>query len=118
MLPFILSIPLSTAFASMSASKLKIPPIFLLALGCVLQTIGTALMAMLPVQVEGRMYGFEAILGIGLGLNIGSIVILTPNLITGKDQCKSLKTLLTPLHPSLMSALLILPHPSNSCLLS
>lgn len=87
MLPFILLVPISTAFASMSASKLKLPPIYLFAVGCILQSIGTGLMSTLPLDIGPRNYGYETILGIGLGLNIGSVVIVTPNLIQGKDQC-------------------------------
>lgn len=87
MLPFILGIPISTGLASVSASKLKVPIILLFAMGWVLQTVGTALMSTLPVDVSPRTYGFEAILGVGLGLNIGSVVIITPNLYQDKHQC-------------------------------
>ena len=87
MLPFILGVPISTAFASISASKLKMPPIYLFALGCVFQSVGTGLMSTLPVDMGPKDYGYEVILGLGLGLNIGSVIIVTPNLIQGKDQC-------------------------------
>ena len=57
LLPFILVVPISTAFASLSASKLKLPPIFLFTMGCVLQTVGAALMSTSPVNVEPSAYG-------------------------------------------------------------
>ena len=87
MLPFILAIPISTAFASISTSKLRMPPIYLFALGCIFQSVGTGLMSTLPVNMGPKDYGYEVILGLGLGLNIGSVIIVTPNLIRGKDQC-------------------------------
>lgn len=87
MLPFILGIPISTAFTSMSASKLQVPPIFLFALGCCLQIVGAVLLSNSSVDIRPQTYGFEAILGVGLGLNIGSVIIITPNLIPDKDQC-------------------------------
>ncbi|KAA6409872.1 MAG: hypothetical protein FRX48_06485 [Lasallia pustulata] len=87
MLPFILGVPISTCLASVFASKLKVPIILLFALGCVLQTVGTALMSTLPVDTSPRTHGFEVTLGVGLGLNIGSVVIITPNLFQDKHQC-------------------------------
>ena len=71
----------------MSASKLKVPIVLLFALGWVLQAIGTALMSTLPIDVSPRTYGFEAILGVGLSLNIGNVITNTPNLSGDKYQC-------------------------------
>ena len=90
MLPFILCVPIATGIATVSASKFQIPPIYTLAVACALQIIGTALFSTIGVDVPPKTYGFETILGIGIGLNVGSVVILTPNIIKGKDQCPCL----------------------------
>ena len=88
MLPFILSVPFCSAFSTMASSKLRVPPIFILVAAFVFQIVGIALLSTISVDTPPQTYGYEAILGIGIGLNFGSVIILTPNIVRGKDQCK------------------------------
>ena len=90
LLPFALTTPISSVLATIAASRLQVPPIFILFLGAILQTVGTALLSTSSITVGPATYGYETILGVGLGLNIGTVILLTPNLIRGKHQCQYL----------------------------
>lgn len=48
--------------------------------GGVLQTIGAALLSSLPLSQEivAAVYGYDILLGLGLGLNIGGLTVLDP----------------------------------------
>ncbi|MCJ1333932.1 hypothetical protein MMC10_010638 [Thelotrema lepadinum] len=70
----------------MASSKLRVPPIFILVAAFVFQIVGIALLSTISVDTPPQTYGYEAILGIGIGLNFGSVIILTPNIVRGKDQ--------------------------------
>ena len=87
LLPFTLSISVDSALVSVLGCKLRIPPISVILFGSILQTVGAALMSTLLAEVNGKNYDYEALLGIGIGLNIGMIIVLTPQVIRGKDQC-------------------------------
>ena len=87
-MPFILSVPCCTAFASMLASKLRVPPIFILTAATMFQIVGTVLLSTISVDIPTQTYVYEAILGVGIGLNFGSLIILTPNIVKGRDQCE------------------------------
>ena len=87
LLPFTLGSSIGVIFGNVLASKIQVPPIFILLGGAILQVISTALMSTLSVDPGAKVYGFEMLLSIGLGINIGTLVQFTPQLIRGKDQC-------------------------------
>ena len=88
LLPFTLGSSVGTISGNILASKLQVPPIFILLGGAVLQVLSTALMSTLPVEPGAKIYGFEMLLSIGVGINIGTLIQFTPQLIRGKDQCE------------------------------
>jgi hypothetical protein len=89
LLPFTLLLSVGSIFASISTSKSRAPPIFVFLVGAILQTVGCALMSTLGVEVGRKAYGYEVILALGLGMNLGMGIILTPQLIRGDGQCRS-----------------------------
>lgn len=72
--------------------KAKVPLIILLFVGATFQTIGLALMSTLPISVDvyNPQYGFQVITGIGVGISIGSTVLMTPFVIEKRDLGMSL----------------------------
>ncbi|KAL9081940.1 MAG: hypothetical protein Q9159_006881 [Coniocarpon cinnabarinum] len=72
----------------MAMTKYKVSPVFVLAAGGILQTIGTSLFSYLPVSggVTAANYGYETLIGVGGGFNIGGLILLTPFVVKGKDQ--------------------------------
>ena len=72
--------------ANILASKFRVPPIFILLAGAIFQVISTTLMSTLPVVAAPKIYGYEILLSIGIGFNLGTLVQMTPQVIPGKDQ--------------------------------
>ena len=88
LLPFTLCASVGTVTANILASKLQIPPLFILLVGAILQIVGTVLMSTLPIEVVPRVYGYEVVLSVGVGLSLGMLIQFVPQLIRGKDQGK------------------------------
>ncbi|MCJ1356673.1 MAG: hypothetical protein MMC33_006668 [Icmadophila ericetorum] len=93
LIPFSIFVSVGSALSSVFSSRFKIPPIFVVLLGAVMQTAGTALMSTLPLEIGSNNYGYQVLTGIGIGLNLTVLILLTPNLIRGKDQSVALGAL-------------------------
>jgi MFS family permease len=85
-MPFTFAAPLGSAFASILAKKG--PAIYVVILSGVLQTIGFALLAFVPVTsgVPARVYGFQVIAGFGCGINISTLLLLVPFVVEYRDK--------------------------------
>nr|POE79719.1 efflux pump apf11 [Quercus suber] len=86
LLPFTLSYAAGTILSMILATKLKVPPVFVVLSGGILQSVATCVIALLPVRGGAGKYVCECISGVGAGQNIGVLVQLIPQLITGPDQ--------------------------------
>ncbi|KKZ61200.1 hypothetical protein EMCG_04155 [[Emmonsia] crescens] len=88
LLPLLLTSPLATAASGILTSNFKVPPYYLITLGSVLQVIGVGLTCMLPTnsfEVSPQQYGYEAIMGLGFGLSLTTILTLAPLVIKDPD---------------------------------
>ena len=87
LLPFTLSWPFGSALTGPLTSSLKVPPIGVIFLGAVLQTVGLALSYNLTVglKVPAAQYGFEAMIGFGCGLTLTTLILITPSVVGKKD---------------------------------
>ncbi|EEH05271.1 drug resistance transporter EmrB/QacA subfamily [Histoplasma capsulatum G186AR] len=84
LLPLLLTSPLATSVSGMLTSNLKIPPFYLILLGSILQFIGVGLTCTLPThsfEVSPQQYGYEALMGLGFGLSLTTILTLAPLVI-------------------------------------
>ena len=75
--------------APFAAKRFKIPPLYLILLGCVLQIIGTALLSIAttsPGNVPAPYYAYEAISGLGTGINLASLIVMTPFTVEKRDK--------------------------------
>ena len=86
LLPFTLSASVGTVAANLFASKLRVPPVFIILLEAALQILGATLLPTLPTHIVLREYGYEVLLSIGVRLNLGILIPFVPQIIRGKDQ--------------------------------
>ncbi|KAK3294143.1 major facilitator superfamily transporter [Chaetomium fimeti] len=89
MLPLLLSSPIATILASLLLSKLRLPPLYVLLGGCGLQTLGVGLFSSLDsfnLEVPSFQYGYQVIMGCGFGLNLSTVLMMVPLVVTQKDM--------------------------------
>lgn len=87
LLPYGVLVPFASFVAAAIIGKSKLPPQFVLVLGAAFQTIGISLMSKLPTSGDIRkaQYGYEVIAGMGTGLSLGTLVMLTPVVCEPRD---------------------------------
>ncbi|KAL6717427.1 hypothetical protein ACLMJK_005342 [Lecanora helva] len=88
LLALMLCTPLGSGASGFLIQKLKIPPFYIFIFAAVLQTVGLALMGSLSdteVAVPSAQYGYQVILGLGIGLSLSSVIIAAPTVIEDKD---------------------------------
>ncbi|OTA64073.1 putative multidrug resistance protein fnx1 [Hypoxylon sp. EC38] len=80
LIPFTITIPLGTIFASIIAGKLKVPPVYIILAGSCLQIVGFSLLSTLPstLEIPPRIYGYEIITGWGCGMNFSLLFVMIP----------------------------------------
>ncbi|KAI1300940.1 putative multidrug resistance protein fnx1 [Xylaria venustula] len=88
LIPFTLASPVGTAFAATISGRSKIPPIWIIITGAVLQVIGFALLGTLPITTDllPRTYGFEIIAGFGCGMNLALLFVIIPQVSEDRDR--------------------------------
>ncbi len=88
LLPFTCATPIGSIISSMIAGKAKVPPIYLVIAASCLQVVGFSLLSTLPVvkHISTAQYGYEVIAGFGVGINISTLVLMTPFSVQKRDQ--------------------------------
>ena len=89
LLPYTLCVSVGVVLSTVLATKARLPVVVVVCIGSALQVVAVALMSYLPVEVGPKNYGYETLLSLGLGISLGIMTLLMPQLIRGKDQCKS-----------------------------
>ncbi|KAF2656601.1 MFS multidrug transporter-like protein [Lophiostoma macrostomum CBS 122681] len=84
LMPFATTLPVGSILQS-TAAKRGVPCIILLFIGSCLQVAGTAAQITLPTHVTARMYGEQVITGLGVGINLGILILWTPFQAKGAD---------------------------------
>ncbi|KAJ2998822.1 hypothetical protein NUW58_g206 [Xylaria curta] len=92
LIPFTAVIPVGSIFASILAGKMKIPPVYLLVLGSILQVLGFSLIGTLPstLDIPHQIYGFQILAGWGCGINFSLLFILIPFFNEKRDHAVAL----------------------------
>ena len=88
LLALMLCSPLGSVISGYLIQSIKLPPTYVFLVGAILQTIGLALMGTLNVSdpnVPSAQYGYQVILGLGIGLTLSSLLIGAPTVIKEKD---------------------------------
>ena len=81
LLPLLLAPPFVTAVQGVMTSSLKVPPLYLVLLGAVLQLVGASLTSSLPTdgyRITLQQYVYEVSMGLRLGLSISTVLTLAP----------------------------------------
>ena len=89
LLPFAILSPLGSGLAAALAGKARVPPVYLLLLGSALQIIGFTLLSLSSYlqSTDAAQYGYEAIAGFSVGVNLACLVLMTPFTVEPKDKC-------------------------------
>ena len=88
LLALMLCSPLGSVTSGYLVQKIKAPPLYIFLVAAILQTVGLALMGTLNVSnpnVPSAQYGYQVILGLGIGLTLSSLLIAVPTVVTEKD---------------------------------
>lgn len=86
-MPFTFASPFGSLTASTLAKK-KLPIVYVILIGTILQTIGFALLASLlkSTHVIDGTYGFQFIAGFGCGMNISTLILAVPFVVENRDK--------------------------------
>ncbi|KAH6706125.1 hypothetical protein VD0002_g5664 [Verticillium dahliae] len=88
MLPLLLLSPVASALSGVLITKLKVPPLYVLTLGGVLQVIGVGLFSSLDsttLKVPDAQYGYQVIMGLGFGFNLATILMMATIIVPEND---------------------------------
>lgn len=94
LLPFSFLCPSSSAIMVTIIGKTKIPPIYFVVAGSILQIVGFGLLTTLPnsSSIPGVQYLYEVIAGIGTGTNAGVLNLMTPFSVPPQDRAVGLSS--------------------------
>lgn len=87
LIPFNFVIALSSALINVLAAKTRIPPVYLLFAGSVIQLVGLVLFSTLPdgLTAPSVIYGAEVLSGCGIGIMMGLLIIIPPHVVEARD---------------------------------
>ncbi|KAK3390170.1 major facilitator superfamily transporter [Podospora didyma] len=90
LLPLVLCSPFATVVAGFLVSKLRVPPLYVLLVGGILQTVGVGLFSSLDnassFDIPPSQYGYQVIMGFGFGFNLSTILMMAPLVVEQKDM--------------------------------
>lgn len=89
LLALTISTPFGSTIAVFLTQKAKVPPLYILLGSAVVQIIGLAVMSTLSTHAntfQPAQYGYEVIIGVGFGLNMGTVVLLAPLVLSKQDM--------------------------------
>lgn len=69
-------------------STFNVPPAYLIVLGTMIQVIGVGLTISVPFHPSGipaQQYGYEAVMGVGFGLSLSTVLTLA-DLVASKKE--------------------------------
>jgi hypothetical protein len=95
LLPYAILNPVGSIMAPWIAKRFQIPPIFIMLFGASIQIVGTALMSTTPTtkHVTAAYYVYEGIAGLGTGLNLACLIVMTPFAADKKDKAVAMSAM-------------------------
>ncbi|EED15702.1 efflux pump antibiotic resistance protein, putative [Talaromyces stipitatus ATCC 10500] len=87
LLPFSLTGPVGSIIAASLSKYLRIPPIYLMICGSILQILGIIFASRAPTgKLDWNgLYGLEVVVGLGFGFCLGAATLLTPFVLEKRD---------------------------------
>lgn len=91
LLPFGFLVAFGCMVGAGVCKKAKIPILYIIMLGSVLQIVGFSLLSTTPHSQEIFMgqYGYQVIAGLGTGMTVGCLLVIMPFTVEERDKCKS-----------------------------
>ncbi|XDG05322.1 hypothetical protein ABKA04_004937 [Annulohypoxylon sp. FPYF3050] len=88
LIPFTALIPIGSAFGSRISGRFKIPCVYLMLIGSIMQIIGFAFLGTLPktLTIPTRTYGLEVLAGFGCGINFLMLLMMIPLVTAEMDN--------------------------------
>ena len=87
-LPFSVLVPIGASATAALVGKTKIPPIYMSFFGSAMQVVGFALLSTLPLNTHDNQsqYGYQAIAGFAIGINLGCLTLMAPFAVEKRDK--------------------------------
>jgi hypothetical protein len=103
LLSYAIASPIGTVACTSSMARFRVPFVFALLAGSILQTVGFALLATVPTttQVWSGQYGYYVIAGLGTGASIGAQYVMAPFVVNPQDKRRSHHVILLNLFPTI-----------------
>jgi hypothetical protein len=92
-LPLLLTSPAATAASGVLTSTFNVPPSYLILAGSVIQAVAVGLAITIPLDgtaISAKQYGFEAMMGVGFGLTLSTVLTLGQLLVSKENAGESL----------------------------
>ncbi|KAI0891983.1 putative multidrug resistance protein fnx1 [Annulohypoxylon nitens] len=88
LIPFTALIPIGSGFGSRISGRFKIPCVYLMLIGSIMQIIGFAFLGTLPktLTMPTRTYGLEVLAGFGCGINFLMLLLMIPLVTAEMDN--------------------------------
>lgn len=90
LLPFVMMGPIGVTITAMISKNRQVPPIYIGLAGSIFQMLGLIFMARGPADNPDwtPLYGLEVLTGMGMGISIGLVTLLTPYMVEKRDLGK------------------------------
>lgn len=87
LLPFVMMGPIGVTITAMISKNRQVPPIYIGLAGSIFQMLGLIFMARGPADNPDwtPLYGLEVLTGMGMGISIGLVTLLTPYMVEKRD---------------------------------
>lgn len=108
LLALMLCSPLASILSGLLVTKVKVPPVYIFLAAAILQILGLALMGTLSISqhtVPSAQYGYQVILGLGIGLTQTLIIVAAPLAIEEKDTGTLISAMAHSIVPLILTAL-------------
>jgi hypothetical protein len=88
LLPYSVLNPIGSIMAPYAAKRFQIPPMYIMLFGAAIQVIGTFLLSVAPdsTSVPAESYVYEGLAGLGTGLNLACLIVMTPFNVEKRDK--------------------------------
>jgi hypothetical protein len=95
LLPYAILNPVGSILAPWIAKRFQIPLLYILLFGASIQVVGAALMSTAPTNkhVPSGYYAYEGIAGLGTGLNLACLIVMTPFAVDKKDKAVAMSAM-------------------------
>jgi Ca2+/H+ antiporter len=89
-LPLTLTIAVSSALAGGLTARGRVPPLVVFSAAAALQLVGLGLLYSVPTDspLSARLYGYQTLIGIGVGISLATAILTVPSLVGENGMCK------------------------------